>query len=134
MTCKSVHKDHNGNKRDHSLFFVSSLVVIGKPYEHCNVLIFYIVLILCILTLCMHCCVLTRILLICDTEINQSINHRYSVCVLFCVKWVLSGILITSLGQRRRWFCFSLVSNMCAVYLSVCLLFLLVSLVGYICD
>ena len=34
--------------------FVSSLVVIGKPYEYCNVLLFYIVLILCILTLCMY--------------------------------------------------------------------------------
>ena len=31
MTCKSVLKDHNENKRDHSLFFVLSLVVIGKP-------------------------------------------------------------------------------------------------------
>ena len=33
MTCKSVLKDHNGNKRNHFLFFVSSLVVIGKPWN-----------------------------------------------------------------------------------------------------
>ena len=33
MTCKSALKDHNGNMRDHSFFFVSSLVFIGKPYN-----------------------------------------------------------------------------------------------------
>ena len=31
VTCKSVLKVHNGNERDHSLFSVSSLVVIAKP-------------------------------------------------------------------------------------------------------
>ena len=32
-TCKSLLKDHNGNKRNRFLFFVSSLVVIGKPWN-----------------------------------------------------------------------------------------------------
>ena len=48
MTCKSVFKDHNGNKRDHSLFFVSSLVVIGKPWNFAMYELFYLYL------LCAH--------------------------------------------------------------------------------
>ena len=33
MTFKSSLQDHNGNKGNYFLFFVSSLVVIGKPWN-----------------------------------------------------------------------------------------------------
>ena len=74
MTCKSVLKDHNGNDRDHSLFFVSSLEVIGKPYNFEMYECF--ICVCCVrITFYMHCIVLTCMLLICDTEINKSINQ-----------------------------------------------------------
>ena len=67
---QSIQKDHNGNKRNHFLFFVLSLVLIGKPwYKLCE--LFYMYVLVCIydITLFYHVS-----LLICDTEINQSIN------------------------------------------------------------
>ena len=69
MTCKSSPQDNNGNKGNHFLFFVSSWVVIGKPWNFANfkILYMYFTRVFYILLYCF-------MLLIGDTKINNNNN------------------------------------------------------------
>ena len=67
MTRKSSSQDHNGNKGNHFLFFVSSWVVIGKFWTFANFKILYMYL-KCVFNILLYC----FMLLICDTKINNN--------------------------------------------------------------
>ena len=60
-------KDHNGNKGNHFLFFVSSWVVISKPWDFANFKILYMYF-KCVFNILLYC----FMLLICDTKINNN--------------------------------------------------------------
>ena len=70
---QSVLKDHNGNKRNYFLFFVLSLI-------HSNVNCLNVLYVLaCILDIAL----VYHALLICDTEINQSILIKTEMLLYF---------------------------------------------------
>ena len=74
MTCKSSPQDHNGNKENHFLFFVSSWVVISKPWDFANFKILYMYF-KCVFNILLYC----FMLLICDTKINNNNKKLFSV-------------------------------------------------------
>ena len=80
-----------GNKRNHFLFFVLSLVLIGKPWyiQIWDVLNVYVLACLYDIALFYH------VMLIYETKINQSINQFYN-------KWFL---IIFAGCLRSRQFC-----------------------------
>ena len=63
---QSILKDRNGNKRNHFLFFVLSLVLIGKPWyiQMGDVLNVYVIACIFDIALFYH------VMLICDTKIK----------------------------------------------------------------